>query len=174
MGAPDHRLPGPEGRYLSEPLGPLDVVRTVESSLAGAGFKVGRDSVAGRRAVIAHAAPFGRGPLGSRRHVFVLIAVFKAGMAGRAHLDRFAEEAAQYAATVKGGRGPGAGSVVVAVAVVETVEGPDEADWALVVRERTFPVLVDLAGRRVICPGAPAYQRALAQEHVAATVGAQG
>jgi hypothetical protein len=136
------------------------VVRRVEASLSKGGFKVSRDSVAGRQAVIGRAARLGR------RQVFVLVAVFKGGMAGRDHLDRFLDEAGQYAATVKGRLAAGAGAV--AVAVVESAE--EGADgWASTAqsgRSATFPVLVDLAGARVLCPGQPADLRGLVREHV--------
>jgi len=147
-------------------------VLAVEASLVAAGFKVSRDSVAGRRAVIARSTRLGRGPLGSWRHVVVLIAVFKAGMAGGEHLDRFSDEAAQYAATVKGG--PPSGVSVVAVAVVESIEGPQEREWGLSGRAGTFTVLVDLGAARVVCPDSPAYRRRLVQDHVAVIVGAKG
>jgi len=152
------------------------VVRGIESSLAAAGFRITRDSVAGRQAVIARAARFGPGPMGSRQHVFVLIVVFKAGMAGRQHLDRFADEAAQYAATIRGGRGSGA--CAVAVAVVESAEGTAEVAWALDglapnTSARAFPVLVHLAAASVSCPEEPAYLRGLVRDHVAATVDAR-
>ncbi|MGI8984837.1 MAG: hypothetical protein ACR2HM_09950 [Acidimicrobiales bacterium] len=80
------------------------MVAAIEASLRRGGFDLGRDSVAGRRAVI-----------GRDRRRFVLVAVFKAGMAGREHLDRFVEEAGQYASTVKGGIRSGVSGVAVAV-----------------------------------------------------------
>ena len=136
----------------------------IEASLAAGGFKVTRDSVAGRQAAI------GRSPrlrLGGRRHLFVLVAVFKAGMAGREHLDRLLDEAGQYAATVKGGVGSGAG--VVAVAVVELAEA-GAAEWAAVPPQKgrwpRYPVLVDLAGGLIACPDEPEDLRRLAREHV--------
>jgi hypothetical protein len=97
--------------------------------------------------------------------VFVLVAVFKAGMAGREHLARFQDEAAQYAATVKSRL---AGGVAVAVAVVEAGGGDDPGDWATTVpaRGRAFPVYVDLGAGRVTCPPAPEELRRLAERHV--------
>jgi hypothetical protein len=96
----------------------------------------------------------------------VLVAVFKPGMAGREHLDRFVEEAAQYATTVKGGL-PSAVTAV-AAAVLEDGAG---SDWGSTVTEagraRVFPVLVDVAGGRVTCPEVPADLRRLVDDHVA-------
>ena len=135
-------------------------MRRIEASLATGGFRVSRDSVAGRQAVIGRASRLGRRPL------FVLVALFKGGMAGREHLDRFSEEAAQYAATVKGRLAAGATSV--AVAVVETVEDRCGA-WAHT-PTATFPVLVDLSGGGVICPDTPPDLRRLAREHVVPSV----
>lgn len=126
----------------------------IEASLAAGGFKVSGDSVAGRRVVI-----------GRRRSTFVLVALFKAGMAGREHLDRFQDEARQYASTVKGRLAPAA--TVVAMAVVEA-GGPDESgDWAETVPGRgvAFPALVDLSGGRVKCPGSPADLRRIVEDH---------
>jgi len=146
------------------------VVRRIEASLAGGGFKVTRDSVGGRQAVIGRAARF---RLGARRPVFVLVALFKPGMAGCEHLDRFLDEAGQYAATVKGSLTPGA--TAVAVAVVEAAV--DEGGWAVTATERprggcavAFPVLVDLTAPSVACPDEPADLRGLVQEHVGACV----
>jgi hypothetical protein len=120
-----------------------------------------------------------------RRQTFVLVAVFKAGMAGREHLDRFLDEAGQYAATVKGSLASGV--VAVAVAVVEAA--PPEADgWARgpaqgaaraqATPERPargrvamFPVLVDVSTGRVSCPEAPGPLAALARHHVGPFVG---
>jgi hypothetical protein len=129
----------------------------VEASLRAAGFKVTSDSVAGRRAVI-----------GRSRRLFVLVAVFKAGMAGREHLDRFCEEACQYASTVKG-RLTG-GATAVAVAVVEAGGRDNPGDWATAVpaRGQAFPVLVDLTTGTATCPQAPADLRRLVQTHVGA------
>jgi hypothetical protein len=155
MGAPDPRPPGPQGRRLSEGSSPaLDVVARIEASLAAGGFRITGDSVAGRRAVI-----------GRRRSVFVLVALFKAGMAGREHLDRFQDEAAQYAATVKSRLAP---ARTVAVAVVEAGGQDDSGDWAATVPDRAaaFPVLVDLSVGRVSCPGTPADLRRLVHDHV--------
>ena len=128
----------------------------VEASLRKAGFKVTRDSVAGRQAVIAR-----------QRRRFVLVAVFKAGMAGREHLDRFVEEAGQYASTVKGGIPSGVTAVAVAV-----LEGGGEEGTALrqVGRARVFPVLVDVAAGRVSRPDAPADLRRLVDDHVAPSI----
>lgn len=138
----------------------------IEASLAAGGFTLTRDSVAGRQAVIARSGRF-------RRPRFVLIAVFKAGMAGRDHLDRFLDEAGQYAATVKAG--PASGVSAVAVAVVES--GSD-AGWASTTPDRpaagrpaTFPVLVDVASSRVMSPDAPVELHRLVQEHVATALG---
>ena len=132
------------------------MVVAVEASLRKAGFKLTRDSVAGRQAVI-----------GRARRLFVLLAVFKPGMAGREHLDRFVEEAGQYATTVKGGLPSGV--TAVAVAVLEAGAGSDE--WAATLthagRARVFPVLVDVASGRVTRPDAPADLRRLVDEHVA-------
>ncbi|HET7722358.1 MAG TPA: hypothetical protein VFK43_20500 [Acidimicrobiales bacterium] len=131
----------------------------IEASLRTAGFKVSRDSVAGRQAVI-----------GRRRRLFVLVAVFKGGMDGREHLDRFVEEAGLYSATVKGGLPSGV--TAVAVAVLEGGAGP--ADWAAAVNEggrlRVFPVLVDVPSGRVACPPAPADLHRLVEEHVAPSI----
>jgi hypothetical protein len=121
---------------------------------------VTRDSVAGRQAVIARGSRLGR------RQLFVLVAVFKGGMAGREHLDRFADEAAQYAATVKG-RLSGAATAV-PVAVVEWAENGCAA-WARTPpqgRGATFPVLADLATGTVMCPDAPPDLVKVAREHV--------
>ena len=132
------------------------MVAGIETSLRKAGFKVTRDSVAGRQAVI-----------GRRRRLFVVVGLFKAGMAGREHLDRLVEEAGLYASTVKG-RLP-SGVTAVAVAVVEGGGGAGEWAAALIEggRARVFPVLVDVAGGRVACPPAPADLHRLVQEHVA-------
>ena len=132
----------------------------IETSLRNGGFKISRDSVAGRQAVIGRASRLGRRP------VFVLVAVFKGGMAGREHLDRFVEEAGQYAATVKGRLA--AGAAVVAVAVVEAAEARAH-DWAATTRSGrspAFPVLVDLGGGRVACPTQPDDLARLVREHV--------
>jgi hypothetical protein len=98
------------------------------------------------------------------------VALFKAGMAGREHLERFQDEAGQYAATVKGGLGGGA--TAVAVAVVEAGADGTRA-WAvspppraLSGRTATFPVLVDVAARTVDCPGQPEDLARLVREHV--------
>lgn len=129
-----------------------------------------RDSVAGRQAVIARSARPGIG-LGRRRQVFVLVALFKAGMAGVEHLDRFLDEAGQYAATVKGGLASSA--MAVAVAVVESGdERPAATAWATSAappgagRAAAFPVLVEPAGPRVVCPAEPLFLRRLVEERV--------
>lgn len=141
-----------------------------------------RDSVAGRQAVVARVSRFGQGRLGTRLHVFVLVALFKAGMGGRDHLDRFLDEAGQYAATVKGGLASGA--LAVAVAVLE----PATADAAATAWARTWatgrpatghapacPVLVDVGSGRVTCPeAAPASVRELVAHHVVTSVAAAG
>lgn len=129
----------------------------IEASLRAGGFRVTTDSVAGRRAVI-----------GRSRRVFVLVAVFKAGMAGRDHLDRFCDEACQYASTVKG-RLTG-GATAVAVAVVEAGGRDDPGGWATAVRARgqAFPVLVDLSTGVATCPPTPADLRRLVQTHMGA------
>jgi len=132
------------------------VVAGIEASLAGAGFKVTRDSVAGRQAVI-----------GRRRRLFVLVAVFKGGMAGREHLDRFVEEAALYASTVKGGLPSGV--TAVAVAVLEGGGGGAGGAGSAVHGRRAtvFPVLVDVPAGALACPPAPADLHRLVREHVA-------
>ena len=135
------------------------MVAAVEASLRQAGFRITRDSVAGRQAVI-----------GRTRRLFVLLAVFKPGMGGREHLDRFVEEAGQYATTVKGGLPSGV--TAVGVAVLEAGAGSD--DWAATLthagRARVFPVLVDLTAGRVTCPDAPADLRRLVDDHVAPSI----
>ena len=108
--------------------------------------------------------------IGRRRRLFVLVAVFKAGMAGREHLDRFSEEAAQYASTV-GGRLTNAGAM--AVAVVEAGGGDNPGNWAAAApagRSRAFPVYVDIGAGRVSCPPAPEDLRRLVEQHVTASV----
>lgn len=135
------------------------MVAGIEASLRKAGFKVSRDSVAGRQAVI-----------GRRRRLFVLAAVFKGGMDGREHLDRFVEESGLYASTVKGGLPSG----VTAVAVAVLEGGSGAGDWATSVTEgrraRVFPVLVDVPAGRLECPPAPADLHRLVQEHVAPSI----
>lgn len=133
------------------------MVAAIEASLRRARFDLVRDSVAGRQAVI-----------GRDRRRFVLVAVFKAGMAGRDHLDRYVEEAGQYASTVKGGFSSGLSAV--AVAVLEgTAAGA--GDWAAAItagrRSTVFPTLVDVAGGRMSCPPAPADLYRLVEDHVA-------
>jgi len=130
------------------------VVRRIESSLAAGGFKLSRDSVAGRQTVIGRQATFVR----RRIHVFVLIAVFKAD-ATPGHLDRFLEEAVQYACTARG-RSPSRsqpGICAVAVAVVDAEPGSAVVGWPARAQETrssavAYPVLVMAAGRRVITP----------------------
>jgi hypothetical protein len=137
-------------------------VARIEASLVDSGFKVSRDSVSGRQAVIGRSG----GLRLARRQLFVLVAVFKAGMAGREHLDRYLDEAGQYAATVKGGLAAGA---AVAVAVVEAGgAGPIDSGWARMApgrpaagRAPAYPALVDLASGRLVCPDRPADLRAL-------------
>lgn len=126
--------------------------------------------MAGRQAVVARSGRR-RAGVGRRQHVFVLVALFKAGMAGVEHLDRFLDEAGQYAATVKGGLASSA--VAVAVAVVEAGgEGSAVAAWATSTappaagRTAAFPVLVDLAGPRVVCPADPRFLHHLVEERV--------
>ena len=158
MGAEDPGDAGPQGRGLTERAG--QVVGRIEASLVTGGFKVTRDSVAGRQAVIGRASHLGR------RRSFVLVAVFKGGMAGREHLDRFIDEAGQYASTVKGRLTAGAAAVVVAV-VESSEEGARE--WAATSgsgRSRVFAVLVDLAAEQVVCAGAPDDMRRLVRAHV--------
>ena len=178
MGPPHARLPSPQGRDLTERPGALGVVQAIEASLVDGGFRVGRDSVAGRQTVIGRSARFRPGRLGARLHVFVLVAVFKAGMVGREHLDRFLEEAAQYAATVKGGLPSGA--LAVAVAVVEPAgeAAGGAGDWALPpparppgARAPAFPVLVDLSAWRVTCPDQPPHLRRLVHERIVPALG---
>jgi hypothetical protein len=147
-------------------------VARIEASLVDAGFKVSRDSVSGRQAVIGRTGGLRLGRPGGlrfgRRQVFVLVAVFKAGMAGRDHLDRYLDEAGQYAATVKGGLATGAAAV--AVAVVEAGgPGPLDTSWAgtppgprpAAGRALAFPALVDLATGRLVCPEQPGDLRAV-------------
>ena len=145
------------------------MVAAVEASLRKAGFKVSRDSVAGRQAVIARARAARGAGWGSRR-LFVLVAVFKPGMDGREHLDRFVEEAGQYATTVKGGLPSGV--TAVAVAVLEA--GGGAGDWAATVtqagRARVFPVLVDLASGGVKSPDNPADLQRVVDDHVLPSV----
>lgn len=132
------------------------MVAGIEASLRTAGFKVSRDSVAGRQAVI-----------GRRRRLFLLVAVFKGGMDGREHLDRFVEEAALYSSTVKGGLPSGV--TAVAVAVLEA-GGGGAGGWATSATRRrralVFPVLADVPAGGVACPPAPAELHRLVQEHV--------
>ena len=132
------------------------MVAGVEASLRTAGFKVTRDSVAGRQAMIAR-----------KRRLFVLVAVFKAGMDGREHLDRLVDEAGKYASTVKGGLPSGV--TAVAVAVLES-----GGDWPTAVahvgRAQVFPVLVDLLASRVSCPDTPADLRRLVDDHIGPSI----
>jgi hypothetical protein len=135
-------------------------VARIEASLVRGGFTVSRDSVSGRQATIGRSG-------GLRGQLFVLVAVFKAGMGGREHLNRFLDEAGQYAATVK--RGWAGRAAAVAVAVVEPGGGDEReaAAWARTPparpaagRATAFPALVDLVGGRLVCPDAPADLRA--------------
>jgi len=156
VGAPHTRHPGPQGRELKVDEGGSDdsglgVVRRIESSLAAGGFTVTADSVAGRRTVVGRRSAFGLRRVAIRVHTFVLVAVFKAD-ATPDHLDRYLEEADQYARTVRGRRASQAGTSAVAVAVVAS--GQAAGDWAVRPRSQTSaalgcPVLVDVAGRRV-------------------------
>ncbi len=132
------------------------MVRRIEASLAAGGFQVRRDSVAGRQALI-----------GRRRHTFVLVAVFKSD-GSRDHLDRFLDEARQYATTVKGGLGRAPRAVAVAV-----VESADAAgDWASPpVGGVAFPVLVDLGAGRAVFADAGDPGAALARDHVVPSLG---
>jgi hypothetical protein len=125
-------------------------VQRIEASLGSGGFKLTRDSVGGRRTVIGRRVERHL----ARRHTFVLVAVFKSD-ASADHLDRFQDEAGQYATTMRSGLGRS--PWVVAVAVAETAH--DAGDWA----RRPFgdrpgplsyPVLVDLSAGRVVCPDA--------------------
>ncbi len=91
-------------------------------------------------------------------------------MASRDQLDRFLDEAGQYAATVKGGLGPAS---AVAVAVVEAGGHDEPGAWATrppAGRSAAFPALVDLAVGRVTCPDAPADLHRLVQAHVAPSI----
>ncbi len=131
------------------------MVAGIETSLQKAGFSVSRDSVAGRQAVV-----------GRRRRTFVLVALFKSGMAGRDHLDRFVDEAGQYASTMKGGFPSGV--TAVAIAVLEGAAA-GAGGWANSVTEarraRVFPVLVDVPAGTVACPDTPADLHRFVREH---------
>jgi hypothetical protein len=102
--------------------------------------------------------------------LFVLIAVFKSGMAGGEHLNRFVEEAALYSSTVKGGLPSGVTAVV--VAVLEGGGGP--GDWAGAAhrqgRATVFPVLVDVPAGRASCPPAPVDLHRLVREHLGPSI----
>jgi len=141
----------------------LDVVARIESSLVAGGFRVTRDSVAGRQAVIGRKAAL-------RSSTFVLVAVFKAD-ATPVHLDRFVEEAAQYARTVGGGvrLGRRLDMATVAVAVVDSAG--EVGGWGQTPTS-AWPVLVDLAERRVTQPRdvAPTMAR-LVGNHVVPALG---
>lgn len=139
------------------------MVAGIEASLVRGGFSVTRDSVSGRQALIGRSGGLRLG----RRQLFVLVAVFKAGMGGREHLDRYLDEAGQYAATVKAG--PAGRAAAVAVAVLEG--GGDEAvRWARTAppgrpaagRALALPALVDPVAGRLVCPEAPADLRGAA------------
>jgi hypothetical protein len=136
-----------------------------------------RDSVAGRQAVIGRRAQFRLRWLATRLHTFVLVAVFKSDATAE-HLDRFMDEASQYATTVKGGlpRGLQTGTCAVAVAVLPSAVGVE--GWASKPHGRrfaalTYPVTVDLANGRVDQPGRMLigavyvpYLKELVREHV--------
>lgn len=145
------------------------MVRRIESSLAAGGYSLSRDSVAGRQAVVARRASF---RLPARLHAFVLIASFKSD-ASRDHLDRFLEEAALYARTVRGGLAVGSrrGTSVTAVAVVSSAR--DAGGWGTGPSAvAAVPVLVDVAERRVSAgehpPGGPS--AVVIRDHVAPAV----
>lgn len=141
------------------------MVRRIEASLLGGGFTVTRDSVGGRQAVIGRRSRFGARAL-------VLVAVFKSD-ATPGHLDRFVDEAGQYATTVEGrllrraARRTSTGLSVVAVAVLESARG-DGSVPAMVPTALVWPVIVDVAEARVAHPGgAPAPAAAkIVEEHV--------
>jgi hypothetical protein len=170
VGAPDGRVPGPQGRDLTQAPGldALGVVQRIGASLAAGGFKVSRDSVAGRQAVIGRRGRIGGA--GSTSPAFVLVAVFKSD-ASPEHLDRFLDEAGQYASTVKGRLRPGA--CAVAVAVVDS--GADAGAWAMTAPARrqgvrAFPVLVDLGTGGVVWADHGADLRHVVEAHVVPSV----
>lgn len=159
------------------------MLAAIEASLAQGGFKMTRDSVGGRQAVIGRTAAFRLRWLATRLHTFVLAAVFEGRTARPDKLDRFLEECGQYARTMKGGLPAGlqTGTVAVAVAVAESAE--EAGDWAVVSHGHKFaslayPVLVDVARRTVTCPqhmfiGAiyQGHLRRVVADHVAPAVG---
>lgn len=163
-------------------LAPVEVLGRIEASLAKGGFKMTRDSVGGRQAVIGRTSAFRMKWLATRLHTFVLAAVFEGATARPDKLDRFMEESSEYARTMKGGlpRGLQTGTVAVTVAVAESAK--EAGDWAVNPHGRkfaalTFPVLVDVAGRSVACPkrmviGAVyvPYLRQVVADHVAPAV----
>lgn len=164
-------------------LAAAEVLGRIEASLAGAGFKMVRDSVGGRQAVIGRTSAFRLRWMATRLHTFVLAAVFEGGTARPDKLDRFLDESSQYAKTMKGGlpRGLQTGTAAIAVAVAES--GHDAGDWAVKPHGRsfaalTYPVLVDVGRRSVTSPprmvvGAvyvPWFRQVVA-EHVAPAVG---
>lgn len=143
-------------------------MRRIEASLVAGGFKVRRDSVAGRQALIGRRSQLA---FGRRLPTFVLVAVFKSD-ASRDHLDRFLDETSQYATTVKGGLGRGTRAV--AVAVVESAA--EAGDWASrPVAGLSFPVLVDVGGARVVFVDGGEHERGpgatLARAHVVPSLG---
>ena len=120
--------------------------------------------MAGRQVVIARRATFA---LPTRLHTFVLVGLFKAD-AGRDHLDRFVEEAALYARTVRGGLPVGARRATSTVAVAVVASAADAGGWAdQPVGADAVPVLVDLEEGRVRVPRADSRVAALVREHVA-------
>lgn len=105
--------------------------------------------------------------IGRRRQTFVLVAVFKSD-GSRDHLDRFLDETAQYATTVKGGLGRGTRAV--AVAVVESAA--EAGDWAArPVAGLSFPVLVDVGGARVVFVDGGEPGATVARAHVVPSLG---
>jgi hypothetical protein len=158
--------------------GALGVVRGIEASLAAGGFQVTRDSVAGRQVVIGRRSEFRLRRPGSRSHVFVLVGVFK-NDASPDHLDRFLDEAADYATTVKGGLR--SGTCAVAIAVVDSPQAT--GDWAMSPPAGrgpcpSLPVLVDLENARVVFPDGigtgtldSAYLGRFVRDHVVPSVG---
>lgn len=98
----------------------------------------------------------------------MLIGLFKTD-AGRDHLDRFLEEAALYARTVRGGLPVGARRATTTVAVAVVASAADAGGWAdqPVVGADAVPVLVDLEEGRVSSPRSDSRVAALVREHVA-------
>lgn len=137
------------------------MVGRIEASLAAAGFRISRDSVAGRRAVIGRRSLLGR-------ETFVLVAVFKSD-ASPDHLGRFVDEAGEYAATTRGRLG--GRPQVVAVAVVGAA--PGTPDWTGGRGQGpTLPVLVEVGGGVVVHSGAamPPGLATIVREHIARSV----